>query len=327
MRRENPADIMEGRRQAGIRDEGGAMGERDSGYSFTREDHVFKSRRKKCAAWLYRPVGAMRPPVVVMAHGFGAQRDFGLQPFAERFAARGMAVFLFDYRNFGASEGKPRNLVNPWRHLRDWKAALAYVRKLRDVDTERIALWGSSYSGGHVIVAAARDGGVAAVSSQVPFVDGITTAYWMGPKHVMRATVASLKDIARIVTLRKPYCVPVVSDPDTFGLMNTPECKPGYMAIVPEDTDWKNECPSRAVLELLFYRPVAYARKVKCPALVLMGEKDTLIYPRSVEKTASRMREATLVHLPTGHFDIYVGDWFEKVVERQTEFLSRHLGL
>jgi poly(3-hydroxybutyrate) depolymerase len=53
------------------------MGEWDAGCSFTREDHVFKSRRKKCAAWLYRPVGAVRPPVVVMAHGFGAQRDFG----------------------------------------------------------------------------------------------------------------------------------------------------------------------------------------------------------------------------------------------------------
>ncbi|MEW6554265.1 MAG: alpha/beta fold hydrolase [Actinomycetota bacterium] len=303
------------------------MGERDAGRSFTVEDHVFKSRRKRCAAWLYRPQGAERPPVVVMAHGFGAQRDFGLQPFAERFAARGMAVFLFDYRNFGASEGKPRNLVNPWRHLRDWKSALAYVRSLPDVDTGKIALWGSSYSGGHVIVTAARDGEVAAVSSQVPFVDGITTALYLGPKHVMRATVASLRDVARIVTGRKPYCSPIVSDPDTFGLMNTPECRPGYMAIVPEDTDWKNECPSRAVLELLFYRPVTYARKVICPALVIMGERDTLIYPRSVEKTASRMREVTLVHLPTGHFDIYRGEWFERVVERQADFLSRCLGL
>ena len=134
--------------------------------TYVREDHHFKSGGKRCAAWLYLPHGKEKPPLVVMAHGFGAQRDFGLPPFAERFAQRGMAVFLFDYRGFGASEGEPRNLVNPWRHLRDWKAAVAYVRKLAQVDGGRVALWGSSYSGGHVMVTAARDGGIAAICAQ-----------------------------------------------------------------------------------------------------------------------------------------------------------------
>ena len=293
---------------------------------FTREDHYFESRGTRCAAWLYRPDGIARPPVVVMAHGFGAQRDFGLPAYAERFAARGMAVFLFDYRNFGASEGEPRNLVSNSRHLQDWEAALAYVRSLPDIDADRIGLWGSSFSGGHVIVTASRDHRVAAVVSQVPFVDGITTAYWTGIKHAAQATLAGLKDVLRMITAREPYCVPVVSDPATFGLMNSPESKPGYLAIVPEGSDWKNECPARAVLELLIYRPVSHARGVRCPALVMMGEKDSLIYPKSVEKTASRMREVTLVHLPTGHFDLYVGDWFEEVVEAQADFLARHLG-
>jgi dienelactone hydrolase len=301
------------------------QGENDPQGTLTREDHDFESLGTRCAGWLYRPGGVERPPVVVMAHGFGAQRDFGLPAYAERFAARGMAVFLFDYRNFGASDGEPRNLVSNSRHLRDWEAALAYVRTLPDIATDRMGLWGSSFSGGHVIVIASRDRGVSAIVSQVPFVDGITTAYWTGLKHVMQATVASLTDVARMVTGRDPYYVPVVSDPDTFGLMNSPECKPGYMAIVPEDSEWRNECPARAVLELLVYRPVLNARAVKCPALVMMGEKDSLIYPKSVEKTASRMREVTLIHLPIGHFDIYVGDWFEKVVKTQADFLALHL--
>lgn len=293
--------------------------------TFTREDHSFHSGKTRCAGWLYRPDGVSRPPIVVMAHGFGAQRDFGLPPYAERFAARGMAVFLFDYRNFGASDGEPRCLVNPWRHLRDWEAALAYVRSLPDIDAARIGLWGSSYSGGHVIVTASRDPGVAAISVQVPFVDGLTSAYWTGTRHALQATVAGLKDLFRAVSFRNPYCVPVVSDPDVFGIMNSPECKPGYIAIVPEDTEWKNECPARAAIELALYRPISRAREVKCPALVIMGENDSLVHPPAVEKAASRMREVTLIHLPIGHFDIYVGDWFEKVVEIQADFLSRHL--
>ncbi len=69
-----------------------------------------------------------RPPVVVAAHGIAGQKDMGLEPFAETFASKGMAVLLFDYRNFGGSEGEPRNWVSPRRHLQDWDAALDYVR-------------------------------------------------------------------------------------------------------------------------------------------------------------------------------------------------------
>lgn len=294
-------------------------------WDFTREDSDFTSRGTRCSGWLYRPARVETPPVVLMAHGFAAERTFRLPAYAERFIERGMAAFLFDYRNFGDSDGEPRNLVSNSRHLQDWEAALAHVRGLTGIDTERIGLWGSSFSGGHVIVTASRDPGVAAIVSQVPFVDGVTTAYWLGLRHVLRATSAGIRDLSRMITAREPFYVPVVCEPDEFGLMNTPECLPGYMAIVPEDSEWRNECPARAALELLFYRPVAHARRVECPALVIMGERDSLIYPRSVEKAASRMREVTLVHLDAGHFDVYVGELFEEVVKREADFLERHL--
>ena len=69
-----------------------------------------------------------RPPIIVGAHGIAGQKDMGLEPFAEFFATKGMAVLLFDYRNFGGSEGEPRNWVSPNRHLQDWAAALDYIR-------------------------------------------------------------------------------------------------------------------------------------------------------------------------------------------------------
>jgi pimeloyl-ACP methyl ester carboxylesterase len=260
-----------------------------------------------------------------MAHGFAAERTFGLPAYAKRFAAGGLAVFLFDYRGFGASDGEPRYLVSPTRHLQDWEAALAHVRAIPGLNADRVGLWGSSYSGGHVIVTASRDPYVTAIVSQVPFVDGITSVYWTGTRHAMQATVAGLKDVARMITSREPYYVPVVGDPDTFAVMNTPESKPGYMSIVPEGSDWRNECPARAVLELLIYRPIARARDVKCPALVIMGERDSLIYPRAVEMAASKMREVTLIHLDAGHFDLYTGEMFERTVEIEAGFLSHHL--
>src|ERR1700737_4146534 len=86
--------------------------------------------------------------------------------------AAGLAALVFDYRHFGASEGEPRQLLDIKLQLADWTAAIAFARTLEGIDEERIALWGTSFSGGHDIELAAHDGRVAAVVAQVPFVDG-----------------------------------------------------------------------------------------------------------------------------------------------------------
>jgi uncharacterized protein len=288
-------------------------------------DSEFWSGGLRCAGTLYLPEGEVRPPVVLMAHGFGAERSFRLPAFAGRFVERGLAAYVFDYRNFGDSPGEPRNLVNPRRHVADWGAAIAHVRGLKEVNAGRMGLWGSSYSGGHVLVAASKYKPVSAVVSQVPFVDGLATALGFTPAFVARATWHATRDLFAAATGRPPHMVPIVGDPDEFAMMNTPDSRPGYMALVPEGSTWKNECPARAALTLLLYRPTAYAAKVDCPALVVLAEKDTLISPSSVRRAAAKLGNVEVEPFPVGHFDVYVGDWFEKVSELECGFLSRHL--
>lgn len=293
--------------------------------SFVRKDSDFLSRGVRCAGWLYIPEKVTNPPVVVMGHGLAAERVFGLPDFAERFAEEGMAVFVFDYRNFGDSEGQPRNLVNPSRHLQDWQGALAHVRSLSELDQGRIALWGSSFSGGHVIVTAAGDPGVAAIVSQVPFVDGMDFSRRMGLNYMLQATGAGLKDLLRMVTFSGRHMVPVVGDPDSFAVLNTLDSKPGYMALIPKDSKWKNECPAFFLLSGALYRPTVYAKKIRCPALIMPAEKDTIVSLDAVTKAASKMSNARVVSLPIGHFDIYAGDYFEQAVKTQSAFLKQHL--
>ena len=103
-----------------------------------------------------------------MAPGFGGTRDNSLLGYAEGFAAAGLDVLLFDYRGFGASGGSPSQLVSVQRQRRDYHAAVAAARQLPGVDPERIVVWGVSYSGGHVVVVAARDKRVAATISLTP---------------------------------------------------------------------------------------------------------------------------------------------------------------
>jgi pimeloyl-ACP methyl ester carboxylesterase len=292
---------------------------------FSVEDSNFHSRGMRCAGRLYRPKDISKPPIVVMAHGFAAEMAFGLPAFAERFASKGMAVFLFDYRCFGESDGEPRNLVSPSRHLQDWKEAIAHVRNLSGINKDRIALWGSSFSGGHVIVTAAEDHNIAAIVAQVPFVDGVSTLQKTGFVHSLIAMGAYLRDLFRIITFRPPYYIPVVGRPDTFALMNTPDSYPGYMSLVPEGSPWRNECPARIALPILFYRPISYAKRVRCPALLLSAENDSLISSDAVVKTASAMSKSSLVTLPVGHFDVYTGDVFEKVIALESDFLEASL--
>ncbi|HOM27855.1 MAG TPA: alpha/beta fold hydrolase [Deltaproteobacteria bacterium] len=291
----------------------------------TRYESDFFSRGKRCSAWLFLPDGVDRPPVVVMAHGLAAEKDFGLSRYAEVFTSRGVACLVFDYRHFGRSEGEPRNLVNPWGQLADWGAAIAHARRLPEVDGGRVALWGTSFSGGHVVVSAARVPGIRAVLAQVPFVDGLATALGFPLSYQVKGLLHGLTDLAHAALGMPPHTVPAVGEPGAFALMNTPECMAGYLALVPEGTTWKNEVPARFALLVSAYRPVAYARKVACPAFVVYARRDSLIPHRSVRHMVSRMRDVQACVLDAGHFDVYTGALFEEVSARQAEFLARHL--
>jgi dienelactone hydrolase len=144
-----------------------------------RQDLTFSSGRDRCAAWLYPAAGAASgTPVIVMAHGFTGTRRDRLGPFAERFAAAGIAAAMpFDYRGFGDSTGA-QDIVDAGRQFEDWRAAIAFARSLPGIDPGHVAVFGSSMGGGHALAAAAGDPRIVAAISQVPFLDLARQAYW-----------------------------------------------------------------------------------------------------------------------------------------------------
>lgn len=142
----------------------------------TRLDLRFPAGADHCAAWLYPAGGGgARTPAVVMAHGLSGTRRDRLGPFAERFAAAGIAAVVFDHRGFGDSSGEP-DVFLPERQLEDWRAAIAFARSLPTIDAARVATFGSSMGGGNALAAAAGDPRIAAAVSQVPFLDIVSQA-------------------------------------------------------------------------------------------------------------------------------------------------------
>lgn len=297
----------------------------DASAIFNRQDSNFISQGTKCAGWLYLPVAKENPPIVIMAHGFAAERSFGLPAFAERFAAEGMAVFVFDYRTFGDSDGAPRNNVDPFAHGVDWDAAIAHVRTLENLDTGRIALWGTSFAGAHVVCAAARDGNITATISQVPF-SGIPEDAPKPPLGTM-LKMGALMAFDRIKTALtgKPLYMPVVGPPGSAAALNTEECEPGYLALVPEGEAFANQFPVSALGLMMKYDPLEAAAKVNCPALVVAGRDDSLIPVSQPELMASKLPKGEFHVLDCNHFAPYRGEWFEKNIAVQTEFLKKNL--
>lgn len=290
-----------------------------------REDLRFDSWGERCAAWLYRPGGGGDGllPCVVMAHGFSGTREDGLAPFAERFAAAGYSVLVFDYRGFGDSEGEPRQLLDVRRQRQDWAAAIAFARTLDGVDADRVALWGTSFSGGHVIEAAARDRRVAAAIAQVPFADGPRAVAAIPPRANLALAAAATRDLARASVGGEPLLVPAVGPPGSVAAMTTPDSEPGFLALVPPGSRWRNEVAARVVPQVLAWRPGRAAARVRCPLLVVVADRDAVTPPGPAARAADSAPRAELVRLDAGHFDVYAGEVFERAVTAEAEFLGR----
>ena len=289
------------------------------------EKYDFISRGVRCDGDLYLPEGTGKPPVVIMAHGMAAQKSFRLPAYAERFVEKNMAVFLFDYRTFGKSDGEPRHLVDPVWHVQDWQEAISHVRKRSDVDGTRIALWGSSFSGGHVIICAAADLDIKAVVSQVPFVSGWSSSRVKSFPDILLSTIYGTYDVIRGFWGLSPHYSAVIAHPGSFAAMNTAESYPGYMAIADKDSGWENQMASRAFIKVSMYSPIRKAKQVKAPTLVMAGRDDSLIPVKAVEKMAKRLPRGELIVMDCNHFEPYTGQFFEKFVKKQSEFLETHL--
>ena len=294
-----------------------------------RHDLELTSRGVALGAWHYPAASeawttARGRPVVVMAHGFGATRDAGLTPFAERFAAAGADVVVFDYRGFGTSAGTPRQLVDHRRHREDYRAVVEQVRRLPGVDPERVVLWGSSYSGGHVVAVAADDPRIAAVVSQGAAMDGLAAVVqilsYAGPRQLLRLTAHALWG-----TVSRAHSMPIVGAPGTLAAITSADGLAGYELIM--GPTFENRMPARGILPIMLNRPVASAERLRMPVLLVLAERDTIAPPAAVRKVAQRVRgPVTVEAMDVGHFEIYAGAPFERSVSAQLAFLDSVLG-
>ena len=295
-----------------------------------RQDLEFEAGGVTLRGWLYTPDGANGPvPTVVMAHGFSAVKEMYLDRFAETFAGAGLGALVYDNRNFGASDGEPRQEIDPWAQVRDYRDAITYAGTRAEVDADRIGIWGSSYSGGHVLVVGATDRRVKCVACQVPLVSGHDNF-----RALVRADFIPLFraqfEADRLARYRgeAPAMAPVVDeDPLAPSALPTPDSWTWFTQThASRAPAWRNEVTLRSVELFTEYEPGTYLPWISpTPLLMCVAEHDVLTPAELAIAAFARANEPKrLVILPGGHFDAYV-DGFDVAAGAATAWFAEHL--
>jgi pimeloyl-ACP methyl ester carboxylesterase len=287
--------------------------------------------------WLHLPRGP-NPPLVLMAPGLTGTKDGHLEPFARRFVRAGFAALVFDYRSFGGSEGVPRHWVDPGRHLEDWQAALRHVRaELAPaglVDATRLALWGTSFSGGTALVAAARDPEIRAVVAQCPYL-ATPPSQQPGRRQMVYFVFWTVLDSFRSRLGLRPLYVPAFGRPGERVFAKSRENPP---ADAPHAADahafwqrmpaelrggWQNKLLARVFATIDAIVPLDHVAEIRCPVYLIAGARDDMVPAEFVREAFTRLKNPAgkLSVRDCGHFDLYLDDVFAANSDAQAEFL------
>ena len=293
-------------------------------------DLFFTVGEDTVAGRLYLPENRThKVPCIVLNTGFCGTMELGLKPFARRFAEAGIAALIFDYRHFGLSGGSPRQLFSVTRQIEDLEGAIAYARNRKEIDPKKVAVWGTSGSGGYGLIVAGKDKDIACVSGQCPSLDGHAD----GKQAVARAGLwfylgffpHASRDKGRARLGLSPHRIPIAGPVGSRALMNAPGAFEGYAKIAPRD--FRNDvCARLALTHDHSLNPIDHAKNVTCPVLLQPCEKDVLVSMEGAERTAEILDDkVTLIKQPFDHFEIYTRQPFERIVSQQIAFFQKHL--
>lgn len=281
--------------------------------------------------WLYTPACQANNqfPAIVMAHGFTAVKEQYLDKYGEVFSQSGFAVLIYDNRNFGASEGLPRQEVDPVLQIRDYRDAISYACSLDMVDSKRIGVWGSSYSGGHVLQVAAFDRRVKCVASQVPDISGsMDVRLAIRPDLLPGVIDAFETDRAARYAGEAPMMLEVVNESPTSDCALPGQDSYDFFVesgrtIAPA---WRNEVTLKSVEMLNEYEPGSVIDRISpTPLLMIVAKHDTLtVTDLALKAYEHALQPKTLVLLEGGHFDPYIKH-FDASSKAAVNWFTEHL--
>ena len=300
-----------------------------------RVDVEFYSEGTICRGWLYLPDGPGPFPAVALAGGWCYVRELVMPYYAEAFAAAGIAALVFDYRNLGVSGGEPRQHLDPWDQIRDYRNALSFLERHPEIDAERLGVWGISYSGGHALILGATDPRVKCLVSQIPVIDGYENMRRVHGTIGYRRLWREILD-DRSLRYEKPgerlYIPHATAEPSRdLGTWPFPETYHTFKALRESEAPlYQNLSTVESVDLLLEYDVMPFVRRIyDTPSLVIVAEADDLtLWDLEIGAfNAIPASEKKLITLPhTTHMTLYSDQSkLRTAAEHATSWFAGHL--
>ncbi|TWT05623.1 alpha/beta hydrolase [Reyranella sp. CPCC 100927] len=279
---------------------------------------IIWSEGSRLAADLFLPdePHGRRLPAILLCHGWGGLKSH-LAVYARRFARHGFACLVFDYRGWGESDGRivapatgpmlttagthtldvrvVREIVDPIDQLLDIRNAFEFLAGEDVVDTARMAIWGTSYGGGHAVHFTSIEDRVRCVVAQIGGYD-----HPQGDDFKQLARSRAQKKARGEFDPALPQGVDTVP-----GLKGTPD-----------------------VAKMLGHRAVRAAANVRVPSLIIDAEHEELVdrsqHGRLVYETIRQNAPADYITYPCTHYGVYDA-YYEPSSQAAVAWFHKHL--
>ena len=258
-----------------------------------REREVtFSNGAVTLAGSLILPRVGRRHPAVVFVHGSGAEGRWASRFLATTFAENGIAALIFDKRGVGKSSGD-------WRTATlddlagDAAAAIAYLRRQKEIDPRRVGLHGHSQGGTLLPMIAARSDSVAfliaSAAAGIP-TDSTEIFSILNSVYPNASTAEDSSSAREYVTELVAAAYHGLARNRLDSLISRFRERPWFFAPPPPATSYWSF--SRLFKE---FRPLDWWRQVRVPVLLVYGERDMRV---PAGESAARISSTVLRHAP-----------------------------
>ena len=290
--------------------------------------------RFKLRGRLHRSSGGdSSAPAVVMSGGFADSME-RMTPTAEALVRAGFGVLVYEHRNTGVSEGEPRLEIDPVAQVRDMGMAVTFAQTVSGFDADRIGLFGTSFSGGHVLAVAAEDRRVKAVVSSNPWISGYDVGLAAGgPRMLAQFEQMFVEEQRRTLAEEPPSVVTLgrrTDDPSTDFALFRDDAAMDYFEHGPAGlpATWRNQFTLRSLQYAFGYDLRAYATRISpTPLMMLVALNDhTMPSVLGLSFFEAALGPKKLVTYKGGHYDAYMPDKaFPQVMEAAIRWFKGHL--
>ncbi|KAF4312735.1 hypothetical protein GTA08_BOTSDO11851 [Botryosphaeria dothidea] len=256
--------------------------------------------------WLYP--AKSRGPGIIMTPGFNIPKDMMLPEVAEAFQRADITALVYDPRSIGASDGRPRNEIDPCKQVEDYSDALTFLATQPTVDGSKLGVWGMSFGGMVAACAAALDKRIKFAIMVCPLVR------LYDPAKMVKLLAKAAKDREAQAKGNAPFTLPLLTkagdNPAGMNAAGGAEALELLNGLAVRSPGYENRTTLQSYYRLAMWQPHGLLPMIApTPVLMVVPEKDMLSPAAEQSALFDSLQGPKRKHMVAGkgHFNVLSG--------------------